>query len=55
MYLWNDAFKYNHDMIFKKNYTTLEQVIDGFQENGFDVFVDDINFELLKNSLSDEI
>lgn len=55
MYLWNDAFKYNHDMIFKKKYTTLEQVIDGFQENGFDVFVDDISFELLKDSLSDEM
>ena len=45
MYLWNDAFKYGHDRVFKSNYKTLEQLIDGFKNNNFEIFLDSINFE----------
>ena len=45
MYLWNDAFKYNREKIFKTEYSTLEKLIKGFKENGFDVFVNGLIFE----------
>jgi len=51
MYLWNDAFKYNHDKVFKPDYRTLDELIEGFKLYGLDVFVDDVSFEE-KNVLS---
>ena len=42
MYLWNDAFKYNREKIFKSDYSTLESLIKGFKNNGFNVFIDDL-------------
>jgi len=45
MYLWNDAFKYNREKIFKTEYSTLEKLIKGFKENGFDIFTDGLIFE----------
>ena len=45
MYLWNDAFKYDHDKVFKAEYKTLEQLISGFKADGFKVFLDTIHFE----------
>ena len=44
MYLWNDAFKYTHDKIFKPQYKTLEQLIDGFVKYRFEIFQDDLGF-----------
>ncbi len=44
MYLWNDAFKYEHDKIFKRQYHTLEDLIRGFQSDKFGVFVDGVVF-----------
>ena len=45
MYLWNDAFKYDHEKVFKPQYHTLDQLIAGFKVYKFGVFVDDIVFE----------
>ena len=45
MYLWNDAFKYDHDKIFKQEYRTLEQIIEGFKKDKFAVFVDSLKFD----------
>ena len=42
MYLWNDAFKYNHNEIFKTEYKTLEQLISGFKDNKFNIFIENI-------------
>ena len=44
MYLWNDAFKYDHDAVFKSTYKTLEQLIKGFKEHYFEVFQETIAF-----------
>jgi hypothetical protein len=44
MYLWNDAFKYDHDKVFRTDYKTLEQLLHGFEQSLFDVFVDGIAF-----------
>lgn len=44
MYLWNDAFKYDHERVFRTDYRTLDELIDGFKVNGLDVFVDDVKF-----------
>ena len=38
MYLWNDAFKYNHDEVFKSEYKILEDLIKGFKDKRFDIF-----------------
>lgn len=38
MYLWNDAFKYDHDKVFKAKYHTLDELIDGFKTDGLNVF-----------------
>ena len=46
MYLWNDAFKYDHDKVFRSEYRTLDQLINGFIENGMDVFVDEVDFSV---------
>jgi hypothetical protein len=54
MYLWNDAFRYNHDKVFKEEYKTLEEVIKGFKEKGFDIFVNDVKFSSISStSVSD--
>lgn len=45
MYLWNDAFKYNHDKVFKDEYKTLDKLIMGFKNQGFKVFADEIKFQ----------
>jgi len=45
MYLWNDAFKFEHEDIFNPKYKTLEQLIDGFKSILFDVFAPNIQFE----------
>lgn len=45
MYLWNDAFKYDREKVFKNQYKSLEQLIDGFEENAFDIFVDSFEFD----------
>lgn len=45
MYLWNDAFKYDHDKIFKPEYMTLDQLVEAFKIVGFDVFADDTNIK----------
>jgi hypothetical protein len=44
MYLWNDAFKFNRDKVFKAEYRTLDELISTFIRRGFDVFDDDISF-----------
>lgn len=44
MYLWNDAFKYERDKVFKPEYKTLEDLIVGFEAVKFSVFKDSINF-----------
>lgn len=44
MYLWNDAFKYDHSRVFKPEYKTLEDLIDGFMTIQFGVFQDNIGF-----------
>ena len=46
LYLWNDAFKYDHDRVFKQEYKTLEQLIEGFKSIGFGIFTDEFSFEL---------
>lgn len=38
MYLWNDAFKYNHEKVFRPDYRTLDQLINDFKRIKFDVF-----------------
>ena len=39
MYLWNDAFKYDKERIFKVDkYKTLEALLVGFKEENFGVF-----------------
>lgn len=45
MYLWNDAFKFDREKVFKTEYKSLEHLIKGFKENAFDVFVEDFNFD----------
>lgn len=54
MYLWNDAFKFDHDKVFKTEYRTLDELTDGFIRVGFAVFNDDIIFETIAEE-TDEI
>lgn len=44
MYLWNDAFKFAHDQVFKPEYRTLDELINGFKIQRFGVFVENIGF-----------
>lgn len=46
MYLWNDAFKYDREKVFKSEYHTLDQLIDGFNDDGMDVFVNEVDFSV---------
>ncbi len=45
MYLWNDAFKYEHDKIFKEEYRTLDELLAGFKQVGFEIFADGVKFK----------
>ena len=45
MYLWNDAFKFDREKIFKNKYRSLEELITAFKKDAFDVFVDNLNFD----------
>lgn len=45
MYLWNDAFKYDRDKIFKAEYKTLEELLDAFCDSGFVVFNSQLGFD----------
>ena len=49
MYLWNDAFKFEHDKVFKADYHTLDELIAGFCREGFEVFSQDIDFGIETN------
>ena len=53
MYLWNDAFKFDHDKVFKAEYRTLDELIAGFVRVGFAVFSDDIVFETVAEETGD--
>ncbi len=53
MYLWNDAFKFDHDKVFKAEYRTLDELIAGFIRVGFAVFSDDIVFETIAEETDD--
>lgn len=53
MYLWNDAFKFDHDKVFKAEYRTLDELITGFVRVGFAVFSDDIIFETIAEGTDD--
>lgn len=45
-YLWDDAFKFTRDEVFKSDYDSLEKLIKAFEDaqgdNRFNIFVDDI-------------
>ena len=53
MYLWNDAFKFDHAKVFKAEYRTPDELIDGFGRVGFAVFSDDIVFETIAEETDD--
>ena len=44
MYLWNDAIKYDRDKVFVSTYRTLDELIDGFKKDKFNVFLDSVGF-----------
>ncbi len=57
MYLWNDAFKFDHPRVFKPTYKSLEELIDGFMDVQFSVFQDSIAFmqeNLIENAVQSE-
>ena len=45
-YLWDDAFKFTRDEVFKREYDSLEKLIHAFEaaqgDNRFSIFIDDI-------------
>lgn len=45
MYLWNDAFKFDRSDIFKAQYETLEELINGFKKQQFEIFSKSVVFE----------
>lgn len=45
MYLWNDAFKFDRSDIFKAQYETLEELINGFKKQQFEIFSESVVFE----------
>ena len=55
MYLWNDAFKFDHDKVFKAEYHTLDELIAGFVRVGFSVFSDDIAFDVIAENDNDVV
>lgn len=46
MYLWNDAFKYDHEKVFRQEYRTLDELIKGFKNEGMNVFNNDVDFSV---------
>lgn len=50
MYLWNDAFKYDHEKVFRAEYHTLDELINGFRDEGMNVFVDEVDFSIVTPS-----
>ncbi len=53
MYLWNDAFKYDRDKIFKSEYRTLEELLRGFYAHKFDIFNTQLGFnDVVNESIS---
>lgn len=54
MYLWNDAFKFSHETIFKQDFETLDGLLEGFNREGFSVFNDNIRFTDMKNEIQIE-
>lgn len=59
-YLWDDAFKFFRDKIFKPSYKSLEEVIIDFSKNKtgndrFEVFIDEIKDNLIKATQSSGI
>ena len=57
MYLWNDAFKYDRDKVFKPEYRTLEELLDGFYIHKFGVFVSSFGFSdsVISNTSSGDL
>ena len=53
MYLWNDAFKYEHEKIFDSKYKTLDELLTAFKSIGFKVFAPGVNFQSLIDAASD--
>ena len=49
MYLWNDAFKYDRDKIFKSEYRTLDELLKGFYAHKFDIFNTQLGFNDVVN------
>lgn len=45
MYLWNDAFKYDREVVFEAEYKTLEDLLTAFEDYGFKVFNQSLAFE----------
>jgi len=56
MYLWNDAFKFDHEKIFKAEYKTLESLIAAFKEKGFDIFAENVEFDriVVRSTIANE-
>lgn len=38
MYLWNDVFKYNREAVFAQEYAALDELIEAFEQEKFNVF-----------------
>lgn len=53
MYLWNDAFKYEHEKIFDSKYKTLDELLTAFKSIGFKIFAPGVNFQSLIDTTSD--
>lgn len=53
MYLWNDAFKYDRDKVFKSEYKTLEDLLKGFYVHKFDVFNPQLGFNDSTDSITE--
>ena len=53
-YLWDDAFKFYRDEIFKGEFTSLEKVIKEFttktKDDRFGIFKDSIKADIIKKS-----
>ena len=55
MYLWNDAFKFEHDKVFDDKYKTLEELLDAFKKIGFKVFAPGVKFQTILDTANDSI
>ena len=55
MYLWNDAFKYEHEKVFDSKYKTLDELLTAFKSIGFKVFAPGVNFQSLIDATSDVV